>query len=308
MSFVGIDIGGTGSRVRVVDDAGAISYEARGAGTRIEHGGSAVPALAMALIDDVRRHATSEVRAVGLGATGLATLVADPAALAADLRSRLGGGAGVAVAIDAVTAHRGALNGAAGAVIAVGTGAVALGTDHRAIWRRVDGWGHLLGDRGSGSWLGRRGLEEAARAYDGVDAAGAELLVRARHRFGEVSTWPSQLYTRDDRAGVLAGFARDVLDAAAEDSCAARIVDEAAEEAARSAVAALGDDLPEVVVLTGGVAFDERYARAFAAAVSRIRPGVRVHPAVGDPLDGAVALARALAAGDVRAQPGFLWT
>ncbi len=35
---------------------------------------------------------------------------------------------------------------------------VALGTD-LARWRRVDGWGHLLGDCGSGAWIGRAGPE-----------------------------------------------------------------------------------------------------------------------------------------------------
>lgn len=34
--------------------------------------------------------------------------------------------------------------------------------------RRADGWGHLLGDCGSGAWIGRAGLEAAPRAYDGL--------------------------------------------------------------------------------------------------------------------------------------------
>ena len=50
--------------------------------------------------------------------------------------------------------------------VAAGTGLIAIGTDLTR-WRRADGWGHLLGDCGSGAWIGRAGLEAALRAYDG---------------------------------------------------------------------------------------------------------------------------------------------
>ena len=44
-----------------------------------------------------------------------------------------------------------------GAVVAAGTGAVAFGTDFDRQWRRVDGWGHVLGDAGSAAALGMAG-------------------------------------------------------------------------------------------------------------------------------------------------------
>ncbi|MDF2847904.1 MAG: hypothetical protein K0R97_1886 [Oerskovia sp.] len=88
------------------------------------------------------------VAAAAVGATGVATLVPDPTAVHDALRASLGAER-TAVAADAVTAHLGALGGRAGAVVAVGTGTIALGTDLAGTWRRVDGWGHLLGRHGS---------------------------------------------------------------------------------------------------------------------------------------------------------------
>ncbi|WP_275092119.1 BadF/BadG/BcrA/BcrD ATPase family protein, partial [Microbacterium sp. K36] len=68
-----------------------------------------------------------------------------------------------------VTAHAGALDGAAGVLLIAGTGAVALGVDPSGA-RLVDGWGPELGDFGSGSWLGREALRAVLRAHDGLAA------------------------------------------------------------------------------------------------------------------------------------------
>src|SRR5699024_4099750 len=75
--------------------------------------------------------------------------------------------------------------GVPGASSSLGTGAIAVGWDGEDGWRRVDGWGHLLGDRGGGAWLGMRGLNRARAALDGTDAARAALLRAATWRLGE---------------------------------------------------------------------------------------------------------------------------
>jgi N-acetylglucosamine kinase-like BadF-type ATPase len=326
-ALLGIDVGGTGSRVALVGADGE-RHVLRGEGAGVTAGGSSVPATVLGLVEASRRKWPVElaaVRGVGVGATGLGTLVADVPAFTRDVAAAVAGRAadasaargaddersvpGVAVAIDAVTAHLGALGGEAGAVVALGTGAIAIGGDGRGAWRRVDGWGHLLGDRGGGAWIGLRGLDAAVRAHDGVDAAGSVLLDRARRRFGEPPTWPQQLYTRDDRAGVLAGFAEDVAAAAADGDTAARdILVSAGVEAARSALAALGADLQPVVAGTGGVFAVPLVADSFADAVRSARPEATIRPASGGPLDGALVLAEQAARGEVREAPGFTWT
>ncbi|WP_204366925.1 BadF/BadG/BcrA/BcrD ATPase family protein [Nocardiopsis ganjiahuensis] len=320
-TVLGIDVGGSGSRIAVAPADAGPREELVGPRVRVGSGGSDVPQVVRDLIGRAAEawpRQLDRVRGIGLGATGLASLVNDPAALVALAAGEAGSPTVPAVAaIDAVTAHLGALAGEGGAVVALGTGAIAIGhpgTDHGRgcppSWHRVDGWGHLLGDRGGGAWLGRRALEEALCAHDGVDPAGAGLLDAGRERFGEPGTWPAQLYTRPDRAGVLAGFATDVVElAGAGDAAARRLLAEAGREAARSALAALSTHHPAQVVLTGGLArAGGTLSTGFTDEIAARGGGVSVRRAVGDPLDGALALARLAAAGRVEPQEGFVWT
>jgi N-acetylglucosamine kinase-like BadF-type ATPase len=322
--LLGIDIGGSGSRVALLGPDGE-RRTLDGPRIGVTPGGSSVPETVLALVDAAHGAWLTEVAdlaGVGVGATGLATLVADPGAVASSIAARLPARSGatdaavspssdrpaVAVAVDAVTAHLGALGGDAGAVVALGTGAIAIGGDGLGSWRRVDGWGHLLGDRGGGAWIGLRGLDAAVRAFDGVDPSGAALLRLARARFGEPATWPRQLYTRDDRAGVLAGFASAVAEAADTGDARARdILSDAGEEAARSVVAALGDDLPPVIAGTGGVFGAPAVRESFDRAIRAVRPDADLRTAAGGPLDGALILADRVARGRIAGVPGFTW-
>ncbi|WP_308797978.1 BadF/BadG/BcrA/BcrD ATPase family protein [Agromyces silvae] len=317
---LGIDLGGSGSRV-ALRGADGQRREFTGERVGVTATGSSVPDVAVQLLRVARERwpeEFAELTGVGLGATGLASLVADPAALAEAIRveSAAGGAADasrsrprVVVALDAVTAHLGALGGEAGATVALGTGAIALGGDGRTTWRRVDGWGHLLGDRGGGAWIGRRGLEIAMRAHDGVEASGAALLAAGRARFGDPPGWPAQLYTRADRAGVLAAFAPDVLALAADgDAVAAGIAAEAGAEAARSGVSALMPGLPPRLAATGGLfRAGGVLAESFAATIAELRPGVELREPLGDPLDGALVLAARAARGELAGRGPFVW-
>lgn len=316
---VGIDIGGTGSRAAIAPLGGGPRVEWAGPRVAVSAGGSTAGELALGLLAGVREARPAEFAAVvgcGIGATGLASLVADPAALAVELRAELESARpadapapAVAVAIDAVTAHLGALGGESGAIVALGTGAIAFGSDGHGIWHRVDGWGHLLGDRGGGAWIGRRGLEAALLAHDGVDASGAALLAAARARFGEPLGWPAQLYTRDDRAGVLAGFVPDVVALAADgDGAALAIVSQAGAEAARSAAAALVPGLAPRVAATGGLfGAGGTLVERFGATLAALRPDAEVRAPLGDPLDGALLLAERAAQGELVARAPSLW-
>ncbi len=156
-----------------------------------------------------------QVDTAAIGAAGMASL---GDALRAELPDGLARELGVtraALAADAVTAYVGALGPRPGAVIAAGTGLIAIGTD-LSCWRRADGWGHLLGDCGGGAWIGRAGLEAALRAHDGRDGGSVRLLADAEEMFGPVTGLPGQVYPRADRAAVLASFAPRV-GACAED-------------------------------------------------------------------------------------------
>lgn len=67
---------------------------------------------------------------------------------------------------DVQTAITGALNGQDGIVVIAGTGSIALSTI-AGKQRRCGGWGHLLGDEGSGYWLARKMLAVFCQQEDG---------------------------------------------------------------------------------------------------------------------------------------------
>jgi len=335
---LGIDVGGTGSRAALEPLDAPFSRDRRlleGGRVAVASAGSTVLDVAVALVAAARHEwPDAEIAAVGVGATGLASLVSAPDAAVGRFRAAAasaGGASGdgapgdgspgdgapgggspthVALAVDALTAHLGALGGRAGAVVAVGTGAIALGTDLDTIWRRVGGWGHLWDDRGSGVWIGIEALKAAIRTHDGVTTDAAALLAAAESRFGPAPTWPGELLTRADRAGVIAGFAPEVAALAADgDAAASVIMRTAGTEVAATLVAALDPDLPRHASWTGGMfAAAGAYGDAFEAEFARLAPDAELHAPQGSPLDGAVRLARLIVAGDVPAQhPPFVW-
>ncbi|GHJ96393.1 hypothetical protein SNE510_59120 [Streptomyces sp. NE5-10] len=301
---VGIDSGGSGLRValaraadgRVLDRAAAPGPVRTGPGgiSAAHFLESVLPAVA-ALRAGVG--GDRPVLAAAVGAAGMATLGEElravlPGAFADAWKVR-----GTVLAADAVTAYAGALGARPGAVVAGGTGLIALGTDLRG-WRRADGWGHLLGDCGSGAWIGRAGLEAALRAHDGRRGGSPALLARAEKLHGPAAGLPAALYPRTDRPAVLAAFAPEVAAGAADDPVAAGILERAAEHIADAAAAACPPDPTAVVALTGGLfRLGEPLLAPLRAALAERLSGVPAVAPAGDPLDGAVALATGFAAG-----------
>jgi len=280
---LGIDIGGSGSRASV--DGVVLT----GRGVKVGAGGSDAVMVAEELL---ARVPAGRIAAVGFSVTGLATMVPDPAVFRAMVARRIGP-VPVVLATDGLAAQVGALGGEPGAVVAAGTGTIAIGTDLTRTWARVDGWGHLLGDDGSGAAIGMAALRIAIAQHDGRRDDGARLLALARDRFGEPESWPAQLYTRDDRAGILATVVPDVALAAAEgDRAATSVLRTAGRALARTLLAALVPGLPRVASYTGGVfAAGEPLLAAFRDELVRVGGEIDLREPLGGPLDGALRLA-----------------
>jgi N-acetylglucosamine kinase-like BadF-type ATPase len=287
-------------------------------GVRIEPGGIDVAALVRAARDLLVEAAAEEPGAAKAaeeaGASVLDVVVwsmrgllflADRHEVLRTVRSGLGARRTVVVS-DAVANLVGALGGVRpGAVVAAGTGAVAFGTDFTDLWRRVDGWGHVLGDVGSGAWLGLEGLRAALRAHDGLPEGSALLLEAGAAAFGDPATWPRQVMNAPDAPERLAAFAPAVCAAAAADP-------EAADACARAgrglgdALLAASAGLPDpVLAATGGVL---GAAPVRAALQDRLaQQGCHLTPAAGGALDGARLLGtHLLEVGALPAHAGYL--
>ncbi|MFV0405384.1 MAG: N-acetylglucosamine kinase [Propioniciclava sp.] len=303
---VAIDIGGSGSRARWKPMDGTDPVTAFGPAVQITRDGASLASNVALIVDDLVRAMTdfdpAAVRAVCVGATGIVGLAGDRDEVYRAVHTVFPAAA-VLLAADGLCATMGALGGQPGAVVAVGTGTSALGTDSQQIWHTVDGWGHVFGDAGSGAWIGRTAMTLAAEQFDGRRQDAAPLLDALVARLGEVPTWPSLIYTNNQRAGVLASLAPTVVGLAVHgDQSAAQICRDAGAGLARTLAAALVEGVPPRASWAGALLSECHVIReTFLAEFARLRPWVGIAEPAGTVLDGAGILAQAMVGGDIPA-------
>lgn len=281
-----IDAGQSDIKVRVDDGNRREDLTFRGIHTGIP----LLPQLADVVRETLTRTG-SDLDVVTAGISGLTDRDADADALLALIHSD--GVRATMLAHDSTTSFLGALGDGHGAVVAAGTGVVTLAVGETET-ARVDGWGWIMGDAGSGYWIGRAALDAVMRAYDGRGPA--TMLTDAA-----VSRWPDltqaymALQADHDRVRVVASLAREVAAAAdAGDQVAIDISHRAAHElasSARTAVRRVRTDEPVFdVCAIGGVFASRTLHDAFEAALGE-GAGLRLVAPQGVGIDGALALA-----------------
>jgi N-acetylglucosamine kinase-like BadF-type ATPase len=296
-SLLVIDGGRSHCRVAVIGPDGTreCSGEGRGIPT-----GDGVPALVQAVGEAVALCAVNP-ETIDAASAGLAGLLsaADSAPEVAERLARLLGLKRVVLVGDVVAAFAGALGANPGVVVAAGTGAVALAVAADGNFTRTDGWGHLLGDAGSGWWIGRRGLDEALRASDG--RGGSTVLAGlAENHIGPLDTIPSRIASAGSPAAAVAAFAPLVADAARRGDAAARAIwTEAASELATSAAACarrlFPAGIPVPISWAGGLfGAEDLLLGPFLERLSDLIPDAIPTPPAGDALAGAALLAGAV--------------
>ncbi|UYM03465.1 N-acetylmuramic acid 6-phosphate etherase [Solicola gregarius] len=289
---VGVDVGRSRCRVVVLQADERAEWSGRGV---VPTPGPTGVRVAAAGVRTAIRHALETTgrdrvapSAIAVGMAGVTTLDGGTVALAAAM-SEQWPGARVAAATDAVTAHAGALAGAPGAVLAVGTGAIALGLASDGSVHRADGWGQWLGDDGSGTWIGREALRAVVRAQDGRGPA-TSLSRAAVRRFGDFSGLAAALPFESILPTRTAEFVPDVVAAAdAGDDAATEILRRAADAWAESALAAARAADVDTVTCVGGLAEVPTLYELWRQGVAS---DLKVLPAAGSSLDGAVLIAQ----------------
>jgi glucosamine kinase len=164
--LIGVDSGGTHTRVLVTDQDGSEISRAEGPGSAI-HPGSASQAAGV-IRDAVRRACAGQdapVRALCVGAAGAGRDEERDTLVSALEVDRLAGT--VLVVTDAEIALEDAFGAGPGVLLVAGTGSIAWGKGPTGLLARCGGWGPVIGDEGSGSWLGRKALGIAAASADG---------------------------------------------------------------------------------------------------------------------------------------------
>lgn len=282
-----IDAGQTGMKIRV--RRGELVHETTLPGIRTN-------TLLLPQLADAARSALQssglEPAVLAAGVSGLTAAGADPAQLAgllSDTPLRR-----VILAHDATTSFLGALGDARGAVIAAGTGVVTLAVGRDAV-ARVDGWGHTMGDAGSGFWIGREALVAVMRAFDGRGPA-TSLRAVVEQSWPELPDAYIQLQSDPDWVRRVASFAAPVAAAAAGgDAVAVAILHRAAAELAQSVHAGLirvaaGDDPDARVCALGGVFRSPLLRDAFVSELDGLGVHAPLEEPRGEGIDGVEAL------------------
>ncbi|GAA0484917.1 N-acetylglucosamine kinase [Paractinoplanes deccanensis] len=163
-----MDAGGTSSRAVVATTTGTVVGRGQaGPGNPLTAGPArAAASVAAAVRDALQGRPPEQIGAATLGIAGPATASQFAPALAA-----LGVTAPVTVTGDVVTAFASGTPAPHGAVLIAGTGAIAAAVRAGAVERTSDGLGWLLGDEGSGRWLGLRAVRTAVRTWSTPFAA-----------------------------------------------------------------------------------------------------------------------------------------
>lgn len=230
--FVGIDGGGTGSRAVVLGAGGEELGRAQGRAALVKPGSESESLSAIRdLVARALEAAGGEMPATSMVA-GVAGVGREENRVRFEsLLFSTGLAERVRVETDVDVAFYDAFATGPGILLVGGTGSVAQARTPGGRFIRVGGWGAMIGDEGSGWWIGIRALGAVLRAIDG---RGPETVL--------ATTLPARLGTKSPAElmdhlwtapkGEVAGLAPLVAEAAEEG-------DEVAEEIVQAAVEAL---------------------------------------------------------------------
>jgi glucosamine kinase len=296
LSVLGIDIGATHSRARLVDGREVVAEARSGSASVAAEGAEAAVAAFDDLLGRLPLGPSHPLDAACVGAAGTASdEVLDL------FEARLAGftASGRVLIVGDGYLVLPAAGLADGVGVICGTGTVAVGcVGERVV--RSGGWGYLLGDDGSGYWLVRSAVRALLDRQDRarpLGALGADLLQAVG--LSSVDELMRQVY-RDPRPGRWAAYAPVVL--RSSDEAAHRIVEEAGPALDRfidAALDALGHPTGLPIVLAGGLTGDPGFRAAVTGYLRQTRPMSEVSILEEPPVVGAVRLAQRAYAGTV---------
>lgn len=257
---VGVDGGGSTTRAVVVDENHRVVGRGHGDASNLYNLGldaacqSIQNAIAAAL--EQANLAPDAVTSWGFGLAGISG-AAEKARWQAALAPLYAGQ--IAVDEDVAAAWAGALGeenlSAGGAVLIAGTGANCFGQNAGGKRARVDGWGPLLGDRGSGYWLGERAMRAAVAGFDGAAPPTAlQTALLGHFEVESVEALVGVVYAADFRRDRVAALVPHVIaHARAGDAVAAELLKQSGQQLGQTARAVLQSLDLKTLALTGGL-------------------------------------------------------
>ncbi|MBQ0946181.1 ATPase [Ideonella sp. 4Y16] len=249
--LVGIDGGGTTTRLRLCSVKGELLSEATAGPSALGQGiHQAWEQVDLAFARAAERAGLEGLSwrqcAIGFGVSG-----ANVRDLAEQLIEAAPDCALLAVDTDSFAAVLGAHGGGPGAVLIGGTGSVCEVLRSHGTRASVGGWGWVVGDEGSGAWLGKQGVRQVQHALDGRGSSGPMTRALLESIGGGTETFKQ--WCAAARQTEFAALAPVLFDCEAEDPVARGILDAAAR--ALEALADAADPSGQLpLCLSGSVA------------------------------------------------------
>ncbi len=299
--YIGIDGGGTKTRLKMVDVNGNVVFEELGGGSNPY---TVLPESAEQLLKTMIGKALShlpqsgELGGICIGAAGADT-EADYAFFTRVLKEATGSEKVLAVN-DGYASMFATLEDAPGVVIAAGTGSICWGKNDKGDVVRMGGWGYLFSDEGSGYSMVSDALDVVCRTIDGRASKGALLLEKLMDSFG-VNTHEeliSEIYLSPTPQSIAAYFPLVAEAAQAKDPLALDVIDrgmDALVELAASAARHLEMYPVFTIGMTGSILTSVKITRElFMQKMVERFPKCTIIEDKADNVDGAIFLARTL--------------
>ena len=302
MTYLCVDGGQTKTAVELMDEGGG-KVEAWRAGpltTPAKPGAmdnlrAVVRGIAEELGRRTQRSSLAPPEAACFSLTGYMEGDAIPSVIRAEIQESVSGVGRIHIVPDYVGNWAAATGGEPRVMVISGGGSVAYGRTSSGEALRIGSWGHMLGDEGSGFWIGLEAMKAGLKSRAGVipETALGERIMREfatqddRHVIREV-------YSSSFSEAEISGLVPPVASLSQEgDAAATRILDEAAGHLAdivRAVLSQLGD---LAVYPSGGVFRAPTMRERFEEALKRSGNDVEVKDTVNaDPLDGVFLIAR----------------
>jgi N-acetylglucosamine kinase-like BadF-type ATPase len=256
--LLGIDAGGTKTVCQLADEHGEVLAEARRGGANLQAAGELeVEKVLYEVMEEAIGDHDVRPAAICLGIAGVDR--PDDARVVQGIMKRIGYKARVLVVNDALVALEAGAPGVPGVVLIAGTGSIAYGRNDHNQAARAGGWGYMLGDEGSGYWIGRAALRAVLREADrrGPATRLTSLLLNY-YGVSRAQDLIAQVYHGSLRPSAIAALAQCVMGAFSDgDSVAIGILRSAADQLESAALSVarrlelIGSEFP--FVLSGGI-------------------------------------------------------
>ena len=178
-----------------------------------------------------------------------------------------------------------------------GTGSMAIGEDENGVIRFKGGWGHILGDEGSGYVMSLNALKCCATFCDTGEES---LLLQKAKEYFSVDDFRKVIdiiYSPETTKDVIAQFVLKVREAALEgDFIAESIIVNEAHNFARTVLCLLAEiEKSSVLALYGGIfQHDKLFREIFSEDINEIFPDLEIRLLDIPPEEGALKIARSL--------------